>query len=223
MSDESVEPEQQQLEKIESQKDNKDETSKEGDDVAPEIDNENPAAETESPTQNVDNGLNILEQVQNSVSDVINAVVEEQENSAEEPVTIEENAIGEENVEQDSENIPEQEVLETGQVVEDDALQPKDELEVENPDQPEISVDDVPPSLQDLPTEEVQEKNITDAPVSTEVSAQVVHSEPTVVEADEEELLHRIPDDFYYDYHELVTKPKVSENSEIPESLLTLQ
>ncbi|XP_075252601.1 cilia- and flagella-associated protein 44-like isoform X3 [Convolutriloba macropyga] len=222
MSDESVEPEQQQLEKIESQKDNKDETSKEGDDVAPEIDNENPAAETESPTQNVDNGLNILEQVQNSVSDVINAVVEEQENSAEEPVTIEENAIGEENVEQDSENIPEQEVLETGQVVEDDALQPKDELEVENPDQPEISVDDVPPSLQDLPTEEVQEKNITDAPVSTEVSAQVVHSEPTVVEADEEELLHRIPDDFYYDYHELVTKPKVSENSEIPESLLTL-
>ena len=56
-----------------------------------------------------------------------------------------------------------------------------------------------------------------------ESSAQVVQSEPTVVEAEEEELLHKIPENFYYDYHELVCRPKMSENSEIPESLLTLQ
>ena len=87
---------------------------------------------------------------------------------------------------------------------------------------PDVSVHTEPKSLQDTP-ESSADVNKTEVPPVTEVSAQVVHSEPTLVEANEEELLHKIPEDFYYDHHELVTKPRVSENSEIPESLLTLQ
>ncbi|XP_063718325.1 cilia- and flagella-associated protein 44-like isoform X2 [Symsagittifera roscoffensis] len=86
---------------------------------------------------------------------------------------------------------------------------------------PDVSVHTEPKSLQDTP-ESSADVNKTEVPPVTEVSAQVVHSEPTLVEANEEELLHKIPEDFYYDHHELVTKPRVSENSEIPESLLTL-
>ena len=85
---------------------------------------------------------------------------------------------------------------------------------------------DAPAELQEPREDEATADETPDAPTEGDASAQVVQpvqSEPTVVEAEEEELLHKIPENFYYDYHELVCRPKMSEDSEIPESLLTLQ
>ena len=164
-------------------------------------------------------------EAEDATSEQIDQVENEREDADEEVADVAEDSQEQKEVDADAPEAEAEATANIEQVVEADLGEAA--IENGNGEAPEVSVqEDTPEDLQDRPNESLEEAEETMAVSgvpTTEVSEQVVRTEPTLVEAEEEELLHRIPEDFYYDYNELVTKPFISENSDIPQSLLTLQ